>query len=321
MATAAPDETETQRCIAPRVNPQLAFQRGTVGGSLRPIAFPPDTTTTLSLFVMARWPVDILDLSFDSPWPTERIETRNFEPESETRPYRVVMWEITAPSSTETPETVSATVEWEFPRACADGTATIDQPITVSQTTSAPLGWNAGGWCKTDRWVRIDDLWFDNGTEGNEGTPYVSVSGGASSTDGEVHAECSDAGIVTTEHDLLYQTTQAGVDLGYDVAIENGTYDVRLHFAEIDEDVHPGDRVFDLSVQGTVRLEAFDIAEESEYNPVPDETEFHNVARTRTVEGVEVTDGALSITTESIEGDSLVSGFAIREAGDDPGGS
>lgn len=77
-----------------------------------------------------------------------------------------------------------------------------------------------------------------------------------------------------------------------------------LHFAENDEDVGTGDRVFNVSAQGETRLEEFDILRQAT---------SHHTAITRTLQGVAVTENALSLATESITGDSILNGFEIRE--------
>lgn len=59
----------------------------------------------------------------------------------------------------------------------------------------------------------------------------------------------SDAAIEETENDALYQTEFFGPDLGFDISIENGRYEVVLYFAETAMESER-DRVFDVSVQG-----------------------------------------------------------------------
>jgi hypothetical protein len=104
-----------------------------------------------------------------------------------------------------------------------------------------------------------------------------------------------------TEHDALYQTEQYGGNLSYDIGIENGTYDVTLHFAETFQTAE-GDRVFDVSIQGEQVLSDFDIYAEV----------GHDVAVTKTFEDIEVTDETLSITSTTQVDNTKFSGIEIR---------
>ncbi|MFH5801947.1 malectin domain-containing carbohydrate-binding protein [Haladaptatus sp. CMAA 1911] len=169
---------------------------------------------------------------------------------------------------------------------------------------STPFGFDAGGELK-DGTVSIDDLDFV------EDSPAVHAYGDADASGNDKAVEPAERGdpIDGTNHDLLYQTELYGGDLSFDVAVENGTYDVTLYFAEIVQ-TNPGDRVFDVSVEG-----------QSVYSPLDIYAEVgHDVALTKTVEGVEVTDGTLTISTVTQVDNSKFSGFKIQ-SGEDNGGS
>ncbi len=303
------ESTSTRTCLPLGIEPALSFLRGrTVAvsgdGSDRALALPAGATSTITLFVhdLALPDVDVDGATLDAPWPVEKVR-RPVVGLDDPRTYAVGQWELAVPASAGGEDTITASATTSF--SCQQEVKTVDQRVRISPVLSAPYGFNAGGGCDFDDWARIDGLWFDNGVEDGAGAAYVDVSGGASPTDTAVDLACSDAEIVATEHDALYRTAHVGGNLGYEVAIENGTYDVTLYFAENDETVEPGDRVFDVAVQGTDRLEAFDVA---------DGTEVYHAPVTRTVEGVEVTDESLSVTTASIEGNSMCGGFLIREA-------
>jgi len=66
----------------------------------------------------------------------------------------------------------------------------------------------------------------------------------------------------------VYQTT-AGINSGingrlaWDVPLADGAYVVRLHFAEIVQGVNPGDRRFDIQIEGETRQANFDIRAEA----------------------------------------------------------
>lgn len=75
--------------------------------------------------------------------------------------------------------------------------------------------------------------------------------------------------IANTEKDELYLTERNGTDFGYAVELENGTYKVILHFVEIFWGAPGngaaggiGDRVFDVSLEGVVVKNDYDIFED-----------------------------------------------------------
>ena len=74
-----------------------------------------------------------------------------------------------------------------------------------------------------------------------------------------------DAAIAGTDDDALYQTERYGNPFGYEIPVADGSYRVRLHFAEIWHGVstaglEPGDRVFDVALEGETRLTGLDLA-------------------------------------------------------------
>ena len=74
-----------------------------------------------------------------------------------------------------------------------------------------------------------------------------------------------DAAIGGTVDDALYQTVRIGSPFGYEIPVADGTYRVRLHFAELWHGVstdgfEPGDRVFDVVLEGEPRVTGFDLA-------------------------------------------------------------
>ncbi len=75
--------------------------------------------------------------------------------------------------------------------------------------------------------------------------------------------------IDNTENDELYITERYGADFGYDIQLEDGTYQVKLHFVELywgapglGVDGGTGDRVFDVSIEGEVVIDDYDIFNE-----------------------------------------------------------
>jgi len=168
--------------------------------------------------------------------------------------------------------------------------------VAVPDPVSVPFGLNAGG----DAPVAVDGLSFVP-------TPHDSVEvfgdPDASETDEAVAVSGTDDPISNTDSDELYGSLLYGGDLSFEITIENGTYDVTLHFVE---NVHTssGSRVFSVALEGeTVRSE-LDIYEEVGIT----------TALAETVGGIEVTDGSLSIHTETITDNTSISGIEIRPA-------
>lgn len=72
--------------------------------------------------------------------------------------------------------------------------------------------------------------------------------------------------IENTDDDELYVTERYGTDFGYEIALDNGTYKVTLHFVELfwgapglGSAGGAGDRVFDVSLEGVTVISDYDI--------------------------------------------------------------
>lgn len=109
----------------------------------------------------------------------------------------------------------------------------------------------------------------------------------------------------TPGEEVLYQTARNGEDpvtcawwewwcdeeppgsFGYDVPIPDGQYAVTFHFAEIDSTVNSGDRAMEISLEGDIVLDNYDV-----YDRVEDD---HALYVTRTVT---VSDGELNIDVD-----------------------
>jgi hypothetical protein len=291
--------TPTRTCLPADPNVRFAFVRGASERTPdRALSLPAGTESTVTFVVLYSFPsTDLGSMTVEGPWATDFVDRTLIDE-------RRVAGRVTVdvPASAEGEHSMTAEVPWSF--SCQEGVATVDQPIAVSPVASAPFGFDAGGW-SSDAPARVDGLWFEPGTEENGGARYVEVSGDAESspTDTAVGHLRSDAYIEGTDHQALYQTAHVGGDLGYEIAIEDGPYDVRLHFAELDEGMTAGDRVFDVTAGGTTRIESFDVMRQAGAD---------HAAISRTLEGVEPVDGTLSIGTRSTAGDALLSGFEIR---------
>ena len=73
------------------------------------------------------------------------------------------------------------------------------------------------------------------------------------------------SGVTDPAPEAVYQSVAeanygVGNALSYHLAVPDGVYSIRLDFAEIDTFIQPGDRVFDIQLQGTTVLPNYDIA-------------------------------------------------------------
>ncbi|WP_225335359.1 ThuA domain-containing protein [Halomicrobium urmianum] len=221
-----------------------------------------------------------------------------------------------AASADATQGTYALDAEVTFTHEGEETSATASGAVSVPKTiVEAPYGANLGGSPPEDSSatspVVVDGLEFvapdsipglqpvtvydENASEAPDW--YSGPSIGSPTTDE----------IANTEHDALYQTELFGYNLGLEVPIPNGTYDVTFHEAEIYHGGNgngggEGTRVFDISVQGQTVVEDLDVYAEV----------GHDAAWTTTVEGVEVTDGTLNISTTTKSDMSKFSAVEIR---------
>jgi hypothetical protein len=155
---------------------------------------------------------------------------------------------------------------------------------------------NAGGseYTAADGTTFVADTNFDGGqtfTSGSSGTP-------------------SEPDIANTDDDQLYWTERYG-DFGYDVPVsESGQYEVTLYFAELYQGVAndggAGDRVFDVSAEGQLVLDDYDIIAESGGPHTA-------ISETATVE---VTDGELNLDFTTVEDNAKISAIKVEKVGD-----
>ncbi len=108
-------------------------------------------------------------------------------------------------------------------------------------------------------------------------------------------AQASPRDIATTFNDAIYLTERITNDdddpLSYAIPVPaGGTYTVVLHFAETAFE-EPGQRVFDVSVEGTTVLDDYDIVDRATGN---------NTAVVETILNVDVDDGTLDIVFTSV---------------------
>ncbi|MEM9787211.1 MAG: malectin domain-containing carbohydrate-binding protein [Pseudomonadota bacterium] len=112
------------------------------------------------------------------------------------------------------------------------------------------------------------------------------------------------AGIEGTDDDTLYQTEKWSKTLEYELAVENGAYDIELNFAEIWGGAKDaGKRVIDLYVEDELVFEDLDLAEDAGFRAALD-----------IVGEVTVTDGTLNIRAEGDVQNAKLAGFSVWES-------
>ncbi|WP_340539519.1 putative Ig domain-containing protein [Nocardioides sp. GXZ039] len=249
-----------------------------------PDAAPTGLTTTLSgRTVGLTWnPVSLADLGgyvVERQVPGSTTWTPlNTTPLAEPR-----LTDATAPSGTVTYRVVAVDTSGNRSPASATATATVPPP------PQGTIRINAGGPAVTTGGVAWGAQQY--GTGGKSYTNAVAIAG--------------------TTDDVLYQTeysTSTGAE-SFDIPVPNGAYTVRLHFAEIYFGAPGGGtggvgkRVFDVSLEGTLRLNDYDI--------------FAEVgAATATVKSypVTVTDGKVDLDLTSVVDQAKISAIEVIPA-------
>lgn len=105
--------------------------------------------------------------------------------------------------------------------------------------------------------------------------------------------------IAGTTNDALYISRRWGSNFGYNLPVHNGNYTVRLYFAETHY-TQPGQRKFDVRVEGQLKLNDFDIVS--------------GIGASRAgnrVFNVSVADGNLDIDFAGVVGTATVSGIEV----------
>lgn len=157
------------------------------------------------------------------------------------------------------------------------------------------------GWLGTCQFIRINcgsDTSYTTGS-GNVFVADTYFSGGNTSTYGD-----GSLAIAGTTEDGLFQTTRStNVDLAafnYNIPVINGPYTVVLYFGEIYFGVGTngggvGSRVFDVSIEGTTELTAFDILTDPQSGGASATAVIKSYSTT-------VFDGSLTITLDASAG-------------------
>jgi thermitase len=138
------------------------------------------------------------------------------------------------------------------------------------------------------------------------------INGGGSAlscTAGQFLADCDFSGgfsssystrnILNTTDGALYLTVHAGTSFGYSVPVSNGSYTVKLHFAECYAS-GAGQRVFNVSLNGSTVLAKFDIFAAAGQN--------NAVVKSFPVS---VTNGTISVSFQSSVGNAIVAAIEV----------
>ena len=168
----------------------------------------------------------------------------------------------------------------------SEGGSSGDEPSTG--ISELPFRVNCGGADYTDT---SGDLWHADQVYQTDSWGYYGNSSAADQGTGTA--------IGNTQDDRIYQTERSSLS-GYRFDIDNGNYDISLLFAETNAG-HSGDRVFDVTIEGQLKLDNLDIY--SEVGP--------NTALIKTISNVSVTDGQLNITFGSYVGNPIINGIMI----------
>jgi len=164
------------------------------------------------------------------------------------------------------------------------GSLTGSDQITVTvtaPTTNAVVRLNVAGNAYTD--TNGDEWIADN-------TSWLSGSSNTSNSSNGI------GDILGTDDDEIYLHRRFGENFTYDIPVDNGTYTVKLHFAEIhwgvkgdgltpDDGDPAGERLFDVSIEDVLKLDDLDL-----YAEVGGKT-----ALIETFPGVVVNDGSMKI--------------------------
>jgi hypothetical protein len=220
------------------------------------------------------------------------------------------------------------------------GSSGVDGSDTVSYTVEVPGSASAGDYTlaitasteggqstTTDTTITVKDTSAGSGDTiavnagggeytANDGTVYAAdqdFSGGQTFTSG-ASGTPSQPDIANTDDDELYWTERYGTDFSYDVPVDDGQYEVTLHFAELFQGVAndggEGDRIFDASIEGQTVLDDYDIIAESGASQTA-------ITETFTAD---VTDGELNIAFDAQgddgEDNAKISAIEITPVGD-----
>jgi hypothetical protein len=107
-----------------------------------------------------------------------------------------------------------------------------------------------------------------------------------------------------TPDTLLDRSERYGTDFSYAIAVENGTYDLNLSFIENFFN-QAGGRVFDITVEGQLIFDDFDVWTEVGMDTL----------LIKTIEDIQVSDGVLDVNFKSSASNAFIQGIEVLAAG------
>jgi hypothetical protein len=176
-----------------------------------------------------------------------------------------------------------------------------DSVYIVTNLKPAPVLLNVGGATFTD--PQTGNVWLSDRDQNGDAPflPSTAINEGSDSSTYDIAA---------TNNDLLYRTYRGNVggatpqesrQISFNIPVNNGTYLVKLHFADLTWTT-PGKRIFDVSAEGVVRVPNLDIVAQSGGG---------KTALVVPLEGVQVTDGKLTLNLKASVDFPAISGIEI----------
>jgi hypothetical protein len=304
MDTTEPAET-TDTLTGTPVNEQPLDNPATLLEFDGDLQAQPGTTTALPATVSNPYLFDVrnvavtLEASGDAE--AEPVEGTSFDT-LETQALQPAEWELTVPESASGEIDLTASVTYES--ATDEAEVEVTGSVVVVGPVPMPYGLNAGGTGP----VEYDGLEYDYYNETDDPNPSVTLL----FEDGEDPHSESGANpegytVEGTDMDEIYNVMMWGDDIGYEIPVTPGSYEVTLHLAEINFESE-GQRVQSVSVQGETIFEELDLIAEAGFL----------TALTETVE-VDVDGEPILIESEVIldqaeDDHSMFNAIEIREA-------
>ena len=141
----------------------------------------------------------------------------------------------------------------------------------------------------------------------------VNVGGGQFNADSVLQYQADDCdekhlclnvpAVEGTQVQPLYKTYRTG-ELLFSQPMDNGVYDLTLHFME-PEDLAKGERLFDVLAQGDIVIDNLDVRSSRDGRM--------RSALSRTIPNIQVTEGQFEISLKSLKGLPVISGFEVRQ--------
>lgn len=141
------------------------------------------------------------------------------------------------------------------------------------------------------------------------GDTYIDAAGNTYLADQDFvggDAFSSTATVLNTPDPVLYLSERFGDPFSYEIPVDNGLYQLRLHYAEIFFDTI-GERVFDVTAEGQLITNDLDIFEARENAFTPGK----NAALIQQFETIQVIDGALSLSFDASIDNAKVSAIEV----------